>query len=163
MQSTASRHATVIESHIRANVPAPHSPHCTRPEMTVFSFDIPGFQMKLTAQHLQSNLSTQDTESTVLVKWPLEFVPRKSLFPSPPSFMLSFLASSTHYPIPAITCKYIYIYIKSDDAVIKLDKFCLLTFLQYAEITSTSKHSRNISFVPVNSSSYTHAPLLQYS
>lgn len=65
----------MIESHIRANAAATHSTHCTRPAMTVFCFDIGGSQMKLTEYHLQSNLSTQDTASTVLVKWCLDFVP----------------------------------------------------------------------------------------
>ncbi len=72
----------MIESHIQANVSATHSARCARPEITVFCFDIVQSQVKLTEQHLQSNLSAQDTESTILVKWCSNLVPCKFSFPS---------------------------------------------------------------------------------
>lgn len=79
------RHGTMIESPIQANVPTTHSPHNGRPEITRFCFDIAGSRTKSTAWHLQSNSSTQDTESTVLGKWRLNSDARKFLTPHPPT------------------------------------------------------------------------------
>lgn len=85
-------HTTVIESHIQANVPATHSSQRTRPEITAHCFDITWFRMKLTEQHLQSNLSTRGTESTFL-----EYL---EVCPSNVSFSSLSLTSILSFPFP---------------------------------------------------------------
>lgn len=108
--------------------------------------------MKLTEQHLLSNLSTRNTESTVLVKLRLDFVLRnfETFFPCLLPVYLCF-PSSSHYPIPTFThnqtCSEFYTpkcpgHSKSNDAEIPLKhKNLFMLLLKMVAVQSVQARS----------------------